>query len=143
MPADENIALAKRWFEEVWNQGRVQTIYDLMAEDGVASGQDQPGVIIQGPAAFEAFYQKIRGAFPDIKIVAEDVFASGDKVCIRWRADMTHTGDQLGFAPTNKRARVTGISVMRFANGKIAEGWDNWDQLSLMQQLSTTAAATN
>jgi hypothetical protein len=43
MSVEDNIALMKKWFKEVWNEGRVQTIYDLMAENATAVGQDQPG----------------------------------------------------------------------------------------------------
>jgi predicted ester cyclase len=42
---------------------------------------------------------------------------------------------------TNKKVQITGISVAQIENGKIIRGWDNWDQLGLMQQLSFGAAA--
>ena len=54
---------------------------------------------------------------------------------------MTHTGDQLGFPATNKRVKITGITIAQIENGKIIRGWDNWHQLALQQQLATTAAA--
>ena len=141
MSVEENIVLARRWFKEVWNEGKTQTIYDLMDENGIAVGQDQPGVVIRGPREFEMFVNRIRGAFPDQKITLEDAFGADDKVVIRWSAVMTHTGDQLGIPATNKRVKVTGISIAQFENGKIVRGWDNWDQLAMQQQLAATAAA--
>ena len=141
MSVEENIALMRRWFEEIWNEGRVQTIYDLMAENAVGIGQDRPGVEIHGPTEFVALVNRLRGAFPDIKIKIEDVFGAGDKVTLRWSAAMTHTGDQLGMPATNKKVQITGISVAQIENGQIIRGWDNWDQLGLMQQLSFGAAA--
>lgn len=141
MSVEENIVLARRWFKEVWNEGKTQTIYDLMDENGIAVGQDQPGVVIRGPREFEMFVNRIRGAFPDQKITLEDAFGADDKVVIRWSAVMTHTGDSLGFPATNKRVKVTGISIAQFENGKIVRGWDNWDQLAMQQQLAATAAA--
>jgi len=30
---------------------------------------------------------------------------------------------------------ITGIDIWRVENGKLAEHWDNWDQLGMMQQL--------
>jgi steroid delta-isomerase-like uncharacterized protein len=143
MSVDENVALMRRWFQEVWNEGRVQTIYNLMTENATATGQDQPGVVIHGPAEFVLFFNRIRGAFPDIKITIEDAFGAADKVTVRWSAVMTHTGDHLGIPPTKKKVRVTGITIAQIRNGKIVEGWDNWDQLALIQELSTTAAAGN
>ena len=72
MSVEENVVLMRRWFREAWNEGRVQTIYDLLDDNSVAVGQDQPGVVIRGPREFEAFYQRIRGAFPDITTTIED-----------------------------------------------------------------------
>jgi steroid delta-isomerase-like uncharacterized protein len=141
MSVEENISLMKRWFQEVWNEGRVQTIYDLLDEHISGWGQDQPGVEIKKPADFEALYNRIHGAFPNQKMTVEDAFGSGDKVVVRWSSVMTHTGDHLGIPATNKEVRITGITIARIVNGKIVEGWDNWDQLALAQQLTTNVAA--
>jgi predicted ester cyclase len=142
MPVEENIALMRRWFKEVWNEGRVQTIYDLLDEHISGWGQDVPGVEIRKPADFVALYNRIHGAFPDMKITVEDAFGAEDKIVLRWSATMTHTGDHLGIAATSRKIRITGITIARIVKGKIVEGWDNWDQLALMQQISNAAAAT-
>lgn len=133
--SQENVALVRRWFDEVWNQGRLETISELMAADAVGIGQGGPDVVIRGPQPFRAFVEKLRGAFPDIQVTIEDAFAAGDKVAARWSATMTHKGNHLGLAASGKRIRITGISMVRIANGKIVEGWDNWDQLSMMQEI--------
>jgi steroid delta-isomerase-like uncharacterized protein len=142
MPVEENVALMRRWFKEVWNEGRVQTIYDLMAENVIGIGQDAPGVEIRSPADFVALYDRLRGAFPDIKFTLEDIFGVDDKVVVRWSAAMTHTGDHLGMPATNKPVRITGITIAQIEKGKITRGWDNWDQLAMMQQLSAENAAS-
>src|SRR5271168_4683897 len=111
MSVEENIVLMRRWFKEVWDEGRVQTIYDLMAENVVGIGQDVPGVIIRTPADFVALFNRLRGAFPDIKFTLEDVFGADDKVVIRWSAVMTHTGNHLGIPATNRPVRLTGITI--------------------------------
>jgi steroid delta-isomerase-like uncharacterized protein len=143
MPVEGNIALMRRWFKEVWNEGRVQTIYDLLDEHVSGWGQDHPGVEIRKPEDFVALYNRIHGAFPDMKITIEDAFGADDKVVLRWSAVMTHTGDHLGMPATNKKVRITGITIARIANGKITEEWDNWDQLALIRQVSNAAAATS
>lgn len=141
MPVEENVALMQRWFKEVWNEGRVQTIYDLMDKDAIGIGQDQPGVEIHGPRDFEALYNRLHGAFPDIKITVEDAFGADDRVVVRWSAVMTHTGDHLGVRATNRKVRVTGITIAQIRDGKIIRGWDNWDQLALAEQLAATRSA--
>ena len=60
---------------------------------------------------------------------------------VRWSSVMTHTGDHLGVAASHKTVHITGITIARIANGKIIEGWDNWDQLAMMQQIAQESAA--
>jgi steroid delta-isomerase-like uncharacterized protein len=141
MSVDENIALMRRWFQEVWNEGRVQTIFDLLAPNSVAIGQGKPGEEIRGPGEFAAFYNRIHGAFPDMKITIEDAFGEGNKVVVRWSSVMTHSGNDLGIPATKKKIRISGISIAHIENGKVARGWDNWDQLAMMEQLTSAAAA--
>jgi steroid delta-isomerase-like uncharacterized protein len=140
MAVEQNIKLMHRWFQEVWNEARVETIYELMSPDAVAIGQAGPA-IIHGPAEFEAFYKQIRASFPDIHVEIEDAFGTGDKVAVRWSATMTHSGDGMGIPPTGKSVSVTGITIARFLNGQVIEGWDNWDQLGMMEQIGAYSAS--
>jgi steroid delta-isomerase-like uncharacterized protein len=78
---------------------------------------------------------EIRGAFPDIKVQVEDVFGADDKVVLRWSAVMTHTGDALGMPASGRTVRSRGITIARIAGGQIVEGWDNWDQLGMLEQI--------
>ncbi len=135
MAVEQNLKLMRRWFQEVWNEGKMQTIYDLMAPNGIGIGQLENGEALRGPAEFEALVNRLRGGFPDIKIKIEDAFGADDKVVVRWAATMTHFGDIPGKSATGKTVRMTGITITRIADGKIAEGWDNWDQLSMLKQI--------
>jgi predicted ester cyclase len=56
-------------------------------------------------------------------------------VVLRWTARGTNTGELLGMPATGKPARVTGISIIRIAAGKMVEGWGNFDALGMLQQL--------
>lgn len=134
MPAKENIALMRRWFQEVWNEGKIETVEELFSPDGVATGHFGAQSQVRGPKEFIPFVERIRGAFPDIKLTIEDVFGARDKVVIRWSASMTHTGEGFG-PPTNKPVRLTGISIVRIVKGQLVEGWDNWDQLGMLEQI--------
>ena len=135
MSAEENIQLMRRWFQEVWNDGRMETIHELLSPDSVARGQRGAEAEIRGPEEFEKFVREIRGAFPDIKVKVEDVFGAGDKVVLRWSATMTHTGDDLGFPASGRTVRSRGITIATIVDGKIVEGWDNWDQLGMLEQI--------
>jgi len=135
MSVEENVTLMRRWFKEVWNEGKLQTVNDLLASDAVGIGEVEDGVPVRGPAEFIPFVERIRGAFPDINVAIDDIFGSEDKVVVRWSASMTHKGDHLGMVATHRPVRLTGITIARIANGQIAEGWDNWDQLAMLKQI--------
>ncbi len=133
--ADENIQLMRRWFQEVWNEGRMETVHELLSPDSVARGQRGAEAEIRGPEEFEKFVREIRGAFSNIQMKVENVFGAGDKVVLRWSATMTHTGDGLGFPASGRTVRSRGISIARIVDRKIVEGWDNWDQLGMLEQI--------
>jgi steroid delta-isomerase-like uncharacterized protein len=137
----ENARLIRKWFEEVWNQGREETVDAMCAKDVIGHGQAQHGADIRGPEHFKQFMRGFRSAFSDIHIEIHDTIEQGDKVVARWTTTMIHTGTFLNTAPTGKHVSVNGISIQRFAGGKITEGWDNWDQLGLLVQLGATPQA--
>ncbi len=131
----QNLSLACRWFDEVWNHGRHETIHELMAPDAIGIGQGGAGAAIHGPGEFQAFVERLRAAFPDMSVNVEDAFAAGDKVAVRWSATMTHQGGDLGIPASGKPVHITGISILRIVDGKIVAGWDNWDELGMMRQI--------
>jgi steroid delta-isomerase-like uncharacterized protein len=135
MTTSDNISLMKRWYREVWLEGKNETIYELLAPSAVLSGQTSAHEEIRGPKEFAAFADQIRNAFPDTNLVVEDAFAVDDKVAVRWSATMTHRGDGLGVPATGKKVRITGMSIARIVGGKIVEGWDNWDRLAMLEQI--------
>ncbi len=135
--SEENKALVRRWFEEVWNRGRAEAIDEMFAEDGVAHGlADASGEPLRGPASFRPFHRSFREAFPDIEVVVEDVIAEGDKVVARNTVTGTHRGEYLGLPPTGRTIAYSEIFIFRFANGRIAETWGVVDVFSQLRQLN-------
>jgi len=131
--SDQNKALVQRWFEEVWNKGRADAIDEMFAADGLAHGLGDETPL--GPAAYKEFHARFHGAFPDVKIVIEDMVAEGDKVAAHCRVVGTHTGDTLGIAATNSPVKFTGMTLVRIGNGKIVEAWNNFDFGAMNTQL--------
>jgi len=70
-----------------------------------------------------------------MRVTVVDTVEEGEMIASRWTATMTHTGDQLGIVPTGKRVGVTGMSMARIRDGKMVEGWNNWDTMALMEQI--------
>jgi steroid delta-isomerase-like uncharacterized protein len=138
--AQENSALIRRWFDQVWNEGRMEAIDEMASPDVVGHGQAQHATDV-GLEEFRTFAKDLRRAFPDMTVTIDQIVEQGDKVVARWTSTMTHKGDFLGFAPSGKKATITGTSIQRISGGKIVEGWDNWDQLGLLVQIGAVPAA--
>lgn len=135
----ENKALARRLVEEAYNGGRLDVTDELVAGDFVGHDPSLPEEV-RGPAGVKELIAGYRAAFPDIHVTIEDQIADGDRVVTRWSVKGTHQGELMGMPATGKQATVTGITIDRIADGRIAESWDNWDTLGLMQQLGAVPA---
>jgi ketosteroid isomerase-like protein len=121
-----NKQLARRWFEEVWNQGRESTIDELLHPEGKAYGFPEPDSVLVGPEGFKAIHRAFHNAYGDIHIDIDDLIAEGDRVAIRWTCTMTHTGDGLGFPAS---------SFIHCRDGKLTSGWNFMDLTKTTQQL--------
>ena len=130
-------ALIIRWFDEVWNQGKRETIDELMPEDCVIHDGDTD---TKGPAEFGVFFNRLRSSFSNMHVTPHEAISDGDFVCLRWSATMQHTGDGLGMPASHKQLHTSGISIVRIKEGRFAEAWQNWDMLGLMQQITNAAA---
>jgi predicted ester cyclase len=131
--------LGRRWFEQVWNQGRREAIDEMMAPDAVLHDGDQVTV---GPSAFYLFYDRIVATFSGIHVEVEDTIVEGDKLCVRWLFTAKHTGGGLGIDPTGVTVHVTGIVILRVAGMMFVEAWQNWDMLGMMEQLKGLRKST-
>lgn len=142
--SEENIAISRRVFEEVWSGGDMDVADETATEDFVdhdpLGGERDLAAVKEAIAGY-------RAAFPDLEITILDIFAAGDKVVIRWQADGTFENEFMGFEPTGEKGEpVEGISIDRFEDGRIAESWGQWNVLRFMQNIGAipdqeTAAA--
>jgi steroid delta-isomerase-like uncharacterized protein len=134
--SEENKALVRRWFEEVWNKGRAEAIEEMFDANGIAHGlSDDPANPIKGPRDFRPFHTVFRDAFPNMEIVVEDTVAEGDKVAARCSVRAKHEGEFLGRAATASAVDFTGITIVRIQDGKIVEAWNNFDFMTLHRQV--------
>lgn len=134
MSTEENKAIIRRYFEEIWNKGNLSEEEEFVATNVVVHAPPLPGAApgVQGAKEVATMF---RTAFPDLKVIIEDLIAEGDKVVQRWTAHVTHQGDLLGIPPTGKKVTLTGINIFRLADGKIVERWGELDTLGMLQQL--------
>lgn len=140
MSTEQNKALVRRFYEEVFNQGKYEVLDEICAPHYVSHNPGNPPGLpnnLEGQRQIVTIY---RNAFPDIHFTIDDIIAEGDTVVCRWTGTGTQTGELLGIPPNGKRGTVTGTDVQRIENGKLVEGWGVFDQLGLLQQLGVIPA---
>lgn len=134
----ENTTTARRIFEEVFNGGDSTRMDDFAAADLVVHYAG--AAPLRGLPAYKEEFAADLPSFPDARYTIEDLFGEGDRVAIRWRMEATHQGTYQGIAPTGKRVNLAGISIYRFAAGKVAEGWVSADTAGFLAQLQAGVA---
>jgi steroid delta-isomerase-like uncharacterized protein len=136
MSVEENKAIAHRFFDSVWNKGDDSVVDRYLAPDFVEHFPGMEG----GRDGFMKTSRLFREAFPDIDLTIEDEIAAGDRVVHRWVWRCTHKGPFLGIPPTGNRLEFTGMTIVRMADGEIAERWASLDELTMFQQMGVLPA---
>ena len=138
MSTNDNKQIARRTFEKMWNQGKLDVIDELYDSNQMSYGLgvDLPA----GRAGMRQFVAMYRMAYPDVHFTVEDQVAEGDKVATRWTAVGTQQGELMGIPATGKKVTVTGMTINRIVNGMIIESWNNFDALGQLQQLGVVPA---
>jgi predicted ester cyclase len=130
---NEYPTLLHRWFDEVWNQKREEAIDEMMTEDVIIHGLgDEP---IVGRENFKLFFLFFISDFPDFLVWVEGVVAGGEKLRCRCTVRGTHTGEGLGFAPTNQPVEFTGGGLCQLTDGRFSEVWNEFDFMKMNTQM--------
>jgi predicted SnoaL-like aldol condensation-catalyzing enzyme len=123
----DNIAIVRRYFEEVWNKGNLHAADDLVARGFSVEGC---GGAISGLQAVKLYVSSYRAAYPRVHFTMLSLLAEGNLVVACWVVGrgMCSISGGCDEASGEKRAGpATGISVYRIAGGKIAEAWTGSD----------------
>ena len=129
----DHVATVRQLYEAI-NAGDIGRFADHVADDFVEH-EVTPG-LEPSKEGVKNFFRMQLAAFPDLKLTAEDVFATGNKAVARVRYTGTMKGDILGMRATNKRANVELIDIFLFGDdGLVHEHWGVIDMAAMMQQL--------
>jgi len=132
-------ALAMRYFEEMCNGRKLEVGDQIFAASHVHHDPSSPWVGA-GPGPMKQLVSAYQTGFPDAHWHVEAIYTVGDTAIARWTGTGTHQKELNGIAPTGKSVKVPGIMIFRIADGKIAETWDVWDALGMLQQLGVVPA---
>ncbi len=134
MAAEQNKAVARRWFDEVCNGRKPAVADEIFSADHRYHDPGAPGTAA-GPSGMKQLASTYYTAFGDARWTIHDVFAVDDVVIVRWSGAGTHTAELNGLPATGRKVSVPGIMISRIRDGKIQESWANWDTLGMLQQL--------
>ncbi len=129
----ENITLIKRWFNEVFNERRIEAIEETLSPNFI--GHYEHGKFQGFNGWKENIYDLLIKAIPDFHIELEDVIANGDYVVTRWKAQGIHAGELFGVPPLGKKIELSGMSWTKIIDGKIIGNWGNWNMSYLVRHL--------
>ena len=136
----DNVALARQWFDQVWKDGGDAVARAMLHPDAIGHME---GGEVKGTDEFLAMRAQLLGAMPDLQMQVEDLIGQGDNVAVRWSVTATHAGDGLGLRASQQRLRFRGITWLKFADGRLVEGWDAWNQGQLMQVMANPPLAVS
>jgi predicted ester cyclase len=133
--ADRSLEDMIRLVEEAFNAREDWRIEELVADHLI----EHPAYL--GGVDFRVRAEMIRAVMPDATMHLEEALTRGDVVTSRWTITGTHRGKMLGFGPTGRRITLSGVSVYRFEEGRVAEHWEFPDLARFVDQFPNQAEA--
>jgi predicted ester cyclase len=133
MSAEETKALVRGYVEEFVDRSNFDLSEEIFAPNFVRydAGPDQVSCVED----LKHFFAMLHSGFPGFQSTIEDLLSEGDKVALRFTFRGIHQGEFMGIAPTGKEVTMSGIEILRIADGKLVEMWNQEDVLGMMRQL--------
>jgi len=132
--SQENKKITGRFLKEVVNEGKMEMIDELVAEDYVYHGAH--GMVLEGRDALKSVFGELRGAFPDLKVHPNFLIAENNHISVQFTFTGTHLGEFHTIPATHKKVNFEGIVMSRIENGLIREDWEMLDTALLMTQIA-------
>jgi steroid delta-isomerase-like uncharacterized protein len=129
-----NERLIRRYFDELFNQGRVDLVDELLAPDYVNHSPGAPD-LPTGRAGVAIVVAALRRAFPDLRYTIDELVVADDAVAARTTMTGTHEGDLFGLPPTGRAVRVAQHTIERIRDGRIVAHHRLTDDLAMLRQL--------
>lgn len=134
--AEENERLYRRVTEEVWNRHDYDVVDELVADDYVLHDSSMPDGTPwpRGPEGYRQMAEGSEGMI-DGPVEIDQLVATDEFVAARFTVRGTYGGGIPGVDPTDDEVTVTGMEMVRFADGKMAESWQEFNMFGLLAQL--------
>lgn len=129
--------LVKRFYKEIWNEGRKEAASEILSEDFKFRGST--GLSMIGGFHFLQYVDLIRRALSGYNCHIEEFLSEKDSACARMTFSGKHTGRFFGVKPTGKDLTWSGAAIFKFRANQICELWVLGDIDSIKQQLDLTS----
>ncbi|HKS53792.1 MAG TPA: ester cyclase [Steroidobacteraceae bacterium] len=126
-----NKAVARSFFEDVLDKGKLEDYAKSHAPDFVANSEGRKASLEEDMAAA----REQRKALPDMRVKVNQIVAEGDLVSVYWTASGTNTAASWGIPATGKSVTASGMTLFRFERGLIQEEWSVFNMYSILKQL--------
>jgi predicted ester cyclase len=134
MTAESNISPVRRLVEEGFNQGKLEVVDEIVAEDAVPADDSTASGRQEWKDAI-TFWRSV--FLDDLRLDIDDLFGADDKAVLRWTATGTDTGGFMERPPTGRRVTTTGVHIFRVVDGRLVEWWGpSGIEAEVSQQLS-------
>ncbi len=132
MSTADTKAIVGRFIDEIFVQGRSESVDELLADDFVAHTWPSTG---HPKDDLKAAIDRTSKGLANPTFTIDDMIAEGDRVAVRLTTSATQVGEFMGIPPNGKTYRIEEIHVFRLRDGKVTEHWHQLDQMGLMKQL--------
>jgi predicted esterase/predicted ester cyclase len=120
---------------QAYNEHDVPGLRATLAPDLKRRCQATPDIEVRSAEDFIAFAEREWVTFPDGRLDVERLVAEGDRVGVFGRFSGTQQGPMDPFPPSNRRVDLDFGGVFTIKDGRIAEIWITWDNLTALTQL--------
>ena len=117
MSTEQNKAVVRKFFEEIMNKGNLELVGELFTPNWVNIDSILPP--LEGLEGVRKLVKIFRSAFPNLHAEILDIMAEGDHVAVAFSESGIQSGELLGFPPSGRSVKMTGIGIFRFVDGKL------------------------
>src|SRR6478735_8964449 len=147
----ENKAVARKFVQEIFNEGKIDKAENFVTSDLVYHGLEE----IKGIENFKRWIGEDLKAFHDMKVTIVDVLGEGNKVALKWTLSATFDKEFLDLELSNKEETrgleiiqivrekflTHGVEILHFDGGKIKEAWTVFDVMTPARKIAQQISA--
>ncbi len=123
-----------------WNTGVTDGLENVMHTDLVRHAPPSSNSDVNSLDSLKSVVASFHQSFPDLELVIDEEDYMENEAVVRWTFSGTNTGPG-AFPATGNAVNISGISLIKFVDGKIKEEYVSFDNMDFMGQLGYRAVS--